>query len=315
MEPVTNRDASLNASAFFTHILQDSISLQRRDPYRTLKVRFSGLPFCGLKWILGLEGQNVETQSQMFGFRFYVNIGTLVHTLVQKSVLADHEWKFEVYRDYLCRSCRHRVLLSKKVIKNCPKCSSKNVTAEEHEVNWNGALGHIDEIIAFPDSKGKKRRMILDYKTTSVAKAQSKKNLVSAGYRFQIKSYAVALADEGNPVDYTGFVFIPRDNPERFVIQGAEEFTDKEYNFYSRRLTQSLEEHSACSSFLKSPDRSVAVNIIKSRPCAKGLQPEFSDCEYAKECPNNSRHMFSKLEKATDSSSQVYIGILGMVKK
>lgn len=243
------------------------------DLARVLNLRFSGLPFCSLRWFINLPRALSGKRPSDFGSRFFTSIGHTVHDVYQTGV--HNSTSFNALNDYVCTSCKKRYNLRLKAPKKC-SCGSLLFKRDEHEVLWRSAIGHVDEIV-IPDVTYMKKVFLLDYKTTSL-KNIDKPNPIT--YTSQIRSYGVALTDEGYDVIGCGLVYVPRDNPYRWRMAEIP-FNRKVYESSLSWLEFWLDEHNKGME-VKTPKD--VMNLLASRPCREKVLSCYTDCEHVGIC-------------------------------
>jgi len=243
------------------------------DMARVLNLRFSGLPFCSLRWFLNLPSSLGGKRPSDFGSRFFTSVGHTVHDVFQTGV--HHSTSFKALNDYVCTSCKKRYALRLIVPRKC-SCGSLLFRREEHEVLWRGAIGHVDEIVV-PDVNYLKRVFLLDYKTTSLKNIYKKDPI---NYTSQIKSYAVALTDAGYEVIGCGLVYVPRDNPYKWRMSEIP-FNRTVYDKSLSWMEFWLEEHKK-GMLVESPKD--AMELLATRPCREKVLSCYKDCEHVGIC-------------------------------
>jgi hypothetical protein len=243
------------------------------DMSRVLNLRFSGLPFCSLRWFLNLPRALGMGRKSDFGSRFFTSIGHTVHSVFQDAV--HNSPSFHALNDYICTSCKKRYALRLEKPRKC-SCGSILFKRDEHEVLWRGAIGHVDENVV-PDINYPKRVFILDYKTTSLKNIQKKDSIQ---YSSQIKSYGVALTDDGYEVIGCGLVYVPRDNPYKWRMSELP-FNQEVYAKSLAWLEFWLAEHNKGMNVETPRD---VMNLIASRPCREKVLSCYRDCEHKSVC-------------------------------
>lgn len=262
-------------SAMVTMLDQGQVE-DRVDMARVLNLRFSGLPFCSLRWFLSLPTSLRGNRKTDFGSRFFTSVGHTVHDVFQTAVY--HSKSFQALNDYVCTSCKHRYVLRPEMPRKC-RCGSVLFRREEHEVLWRGAIGHVDEIVC-PVPSAPKKVFLLDYKTTSL------KNINKAdpiGYTSQIKSYAVSLTDAGYEILGCGLVYVPRDNPFKWRMSDIA-FNPTVYKKHLAWMEFWLAEHAKGMAVETPKD---ALELIASRPCREKIHACYTDCQFAADCGAN----------------------------
>ena len=273
--------------AAMKQLSEEGQAVRNNDLSRTTNLRFSGFPFCGTRWFLNLPNALAAKMRMNFGMRFFTSVGTTVHEAIQEMW---HSVKgVKVYNDYLCRSCKHREYLKKKVLE-CPKCGSTHVTREEHELRFKGALGHVDELIWVELPEGMKTKMghtkgliVIDYKTTMLSKVKAtKSDLPYKNNVFQISGYASALHENGLPILGYCLIYVPRDNPFQIKVC-AFELTPKSHREAIDRMDHYVENFAAWSG-AKTLKR--VIRLVEHRPCVPGedVPEDFEGCQHVGMC-------------------------------
>lgn len=266
------------------------------DMGRVTRLRFSALPYCSLRWFVGLPQtlHGHETKLTDFGYRFFTRVGTVVHDVVQKA-MGESE-SVTTLRDWRCKSCKRVRSLREHPPTGCSSCGHTHYEAEEHTVRWRRMIGHVDEIVLL--DRETKSVFLLDYKTTSMKNINKED---PPGYLAQISSYSRALVDEGwNVVGY-GLVYIPRDNPFKFRVS-AYEFDERSRRIAKNRMERWEHEFHEVG---RITEESQALRLIASRPCRDGEKAMFSECPhkvYCAGCPSDNmeflvKESFKKVQK------------------
>ena len=256
------------------------------DMARVLNLRFSGLPFCSLRWFLNLPRSLGRGRKSDFGSRFFTSIGHTVHSVFQDAV--HNSPSFHALNDYICTSCKKRYVLKLEKPKKC-SCGSILFKREEHEVLWRGAIGHVDENVV-PDISRPKSVFILDYKTTSLKNINKKDSIQ---YSSQIKSYGVALTDAGYEVIGCGLVYIPRDNPYKWRMSELP-FNQEVYAKSLSWLEFWLAEHDKGMNVETPKD---VMDLLSSRPCRKKVLSCYKDCEHVGICGEETTAYPAEMER------------------
>jgi hypothetical protein len=251
-------------------------------------LRFSGLPFCPIRWLAGAPVNTAKSSAKSLRFAFYTRIGTVVHDVFQ-SVLVNLEGelpsKLELIADWHCAKCKKVTSAFSLKPESCPVCRHR-VEFREHEIdiNFGGkvrALGHVDCILRVTRPGGKTCYLILDFKTTSVGKLNKKTFDVSSTYTHQIKSYAAAVSFSQNvEVASTSLIYIARDSPHRFKIH-TELFSAEDQIHHTKRLRRYTRQLEVVREATSMED---ILPLIKTRPCKSNLAPEYADCNFASLC-------------------------------
>lgn len=259
----------------------------KTDITRVTNLRFSGFPFCGVRWFLSLPEALHATKRQPFGMSFFVNVGTAVHNVIQESW--DSIKGAEVYNDFHCKKCHHVHSLVQRPDK-CENCGSKELVKHEHEVFFENAVGHIDEMLYIelpdhvePDFPVRAGFVVIDYKTTMLKKVLAKTGLPSKENVLQISGYAAALRKQKKPIIGYCLVYVPRDNPFAF-LPISRVLNKQEYKECLDRMYGYVDMFEAWSK-AKSKKR-VIMLTQQHRPCTPGneVPSEFEGCQYCSLC-------------------------------
>ena len=248
---------------------------ERIDYGRVNRLRFSGLPFCPVRWMINLPNTLHEHTDKVvdFGYKFFTSVGHTVHDVIQTSMF--HSPHVKTLTDWKCLSCNKLHKLRERSPLRCGGCGSLELKREEHTVHWNGAVGHVDEVLLL--DKPTKTVYILDYKTTSLKNINKQD---PPGYLGQISSYALALKDQGYNVIGYGLVYLPRDNPFRLRLSPYV-FDERAEKSARKRLTtwKSSFDHAASIT-----TKAQMLKLLDDRPCLSGIKAAYSDCQYASSC-------------------------------
>jgi len=262
-----------------SEVMQESRFLEKVDKSRLTNLRFSSLPFCGLKWFINLPKSFSAEEEKVvnFGYKFFTSVGHTVHDVFQTAM---HNYSgVTMLDDYVCKKCKHRVALSGEPVEECPKCGHSEMKRDEHEISWMGALGHIDNVLLVSKTGKRRSVFVLDYKTTSVASVGSKVD--PPGYLAQLSSYAAGISEYKN-LDVLGYglVYVPRDNPFKFRISSYRQ-DERTKAFAVRRMTKWVKDFEIASQVVSLKD---ALKLIDNRPCVEKTGFLYSECEFAGMC-------------------------------
>lgn len=260
-------------------VTQEARFLEKVDKSRLTNLRFSSLPFCGLKWFLNLPKSMMGDGEKVvdFSYKYFTSVGHTVHDVFQTAM---HNYSgVTMLDDYVCRKCKHRVYLSGKVVEECPKCGHDGMKRNEHEIAWMGALGHIDNILQVQKKGPRRSVFVLDYKTTSMKAIESKED--PPGYLAQLSSYATGVSYYKN-VDVVGYglVYVPRDNPFQFRISSYR-FTEESKKRGTARMKKWVRDFEIAATV---KDLKGALALIDNRPCKEKAGFMFSECEFVGQC-------------------------------
>jgi hypothetical protein len=198
--------------------IQEGQTSLKVDPKRSLYLRPSQLPYCALRQYFNLPKLLVRSNAMDFGSTFYTRVGTAVHTVLQEAMQSIAQKDSYCLFDWICRDCKTRHSLHKD-LKVCTNCGSRNVYADEHEINLPWIQGHIDNIIV-----SGKYAVIVDYKTTSSSALASKGKPLN--YTTQIGTYCTlmkpVLAKLGLELIGWALIYVARDNHKFKVVTGSD---------------------------------------------------------------------------------------------
>jgi hypothetical protein len=264
--------SAANLSALLETALSASEFLKENDPKRLTSLRFSGLPFCPVRFSVNSKKSSAKFTTTDFSFNYYTSVGTIVHTLVQTALEQNPLKGYVLLADWVCPACSKKYVLTAKP--TLCSCGSSDLTFEEHEIHrkslvgGSDLLGHVDTLLL--DTKSNLITLV-DWKTTSIKNIDSAIKAPSLEYKTQIRSYAAAL---GTQVTTLALGFIPRDNPFK-------------HKFY----TEDFDEHVKYSGLLDrwSIQHAQAlagdyVSIAASRPCRTRVPEVFKNCKLQSSC-------------------------------
>lgn len=172
----TNSKAAKTRLKIENMITSVMTGLQTAEPIETQETkvfRVSSMPYCSI-----LHATNDLTRLEDYRSKFYTEIGTVMHTLIQ-------DWMgrslngYRLFGNWKCRHCKAEKSMSL-LPKQCkcagkPKKDGKSLpTAEQQweyveiEVEYKGLTGHVDKVIRVSASGEEPEYVILDYKTTTL---------------------------------------------------------------------------------------------------------------------------------------------------
>lgn len=272
-------------------VVDEGRVLLNNDLSRVQKVRFSGLPFCGVKWFLNLPSGLSKASYKDFGFAYFTSVGTTVHEVIQRTFLSVED--VELLMDWQCTKCKKRHVLVSERPDVCPDCGSTEHTHEEHELEFEGALGHIDQIIRFRFD-GKTWIVVIDYKTTTIQATESREKLPYPSNVSQIKGYCGALKAKGHNVMGWALVYIPRDNPFRFCVKVGS-MDEGDFKREAKWIRHYVSEH---EDWMQVKTWKDIVQRAAERPCADKLLKRYSDCNHAERCAGDDVGCHAMLKEA-----------------
>lgn len=286
-----------NTEQLLKNVMDKARIPNKIDPGRIKNLRFSGLPFCALRWFIKLPINLGKEKSVDFGFRYFTHIGHAVHAVIQEAVEKTSGLMF--LKDFVCadKTCGKRYALLPQQPFEC-SCGSFVFNSEEHEVVWRKAVGHVDEIIV-RDPKKPKRVILWDYKTTSMRNLNKKD---SVEYVSQIRSYATALVDAGYEIEAIYLVYVPRDNPFAFRVSPVE-WNGKVHANHLKWMEFWVDQHAAGMAVASLED---ALDLLADRPCKNESAPKcYSTCEYKDYCLSSEDHQIDMHKRVVESFNKV----------
>lgn len=175
--------------------------------------RASGLPACPLQHVwyrFDRELDSLPGRRESFAKDFYTEIGTAVHTVVQR-------WLGRLgvlYGDWLCPKCK-KLYRGNLGTVTC-ECGAETVY---EELSFDGKpSGHCDGLIKLGDlTPGEKDFAVLEVKTTSERRLNEviKPQGPPLNYRLQATNYTHRLQQLGFNLVGVMFLFVPRDSPNK----------------------------------------------------------------------------------------------------
>jgi hypothetical protein len=176
--------------------------------------RASGLPACPLQhcWYrFDREADELPGRRESFAKDFYTEIGTAVHTVVQR-------WLGRLgvlYGDWRCPRCTDVVYRDRLGTARCD-CGAETVY---EELAFDGKpSGHCDGLIKLGElTPGEKDFAVLEVKTTSERRLDQviKPQGPPLNYRLQATNYTYRLQQLGYNLVGVMFLFVPRDSPRK----------------------------------------------------------------------------------------------------
>ena len=283
-------------SNLFHSLLEDGRTLVENSPDRMSSLRFSSLPLCPIQWMISAPKGLAKRSEKDFSFSYYTRVGTTVHEVVQGILARMPELRgCELVADWKCRSCGH-IHKFTTVPAKCHTCPSRVLDFREVEIEFPRtkklapSLGHIDMVLRLPEGS----YLIADIKTTSTRNAAKKDFKPSVSYLHQIRSYAAVISKKHGAVSGVCLLFIPRDNFNRFFCY-SESFTESMAEDYYLRMQRNRRDLQILHGATEVED---LEDLIKRRPCADTLHPDFSSCAHAKSCVGNESGCVRLLQEA-----------------
>ena len=257
----------------------------RNDPTRVTSLRVSSFPFCATWWWLSLPGRLNGSRKDTFMSAYFTSVGHAVHTNVQ-GILDSSPF---VIRDWKCRKCDHRHEFMQKPRK-CEACGSTKAYFEpmENEVRAGVIVGHIDDafLVDIEDID------LLDYKTTSARKINSKIDLPNLENVRQIEAYCAIKKRQGHRIRSWTLCYICRDNGKRRYITARQFYGhsfEEEYPRILKRLgvyVRDFKDIASVTSKKQLPEILARRRLTETRNDPEKL---CGYCEYNKICPNSKK--------------------------
>lgn len=232
ISPLSSHTIQRDFAALYNKSMREGVVVGRTTPSRILSLRPSQMPFCPLSFFWTTAIRGLYRDLDMRG-AYYTSVGTTVHEVMQNFLCRTGKF----FADYYCRECDtwHRRSYTH-------ECCEFPTQYHEIEINYKGVVGHIDGV--YKDDKSK--LWILDFKTTSIAGAESKKKNPGIVYREQIETYAFLFELQYKKrIEGIMDAFIMRDNPEKSPSVWAVPFTDDTRRQVKGRLIHYKKGHRA----------------------------------------------------------------------
>jgi hypothetical protein len=232
LRPLSKHSISADFVALYQKTMDEQIVVEKSDPSRVLYLRPSQMPFCAVQFFINRSLNGLYTNLDMAG-AYYTSVGTTVHEVMQNFLCRSGR----LLADYHCRECDtwHRMSYRH-------ECCGFPTQYHEARIDYRGIKGHIDAV--YKDKQG--RLWILDFKTTSIAGAASKKKNPGIVYIEQIETYAVLFELQyGLKIEGIMDAFIMRDNPKKDPAVWARPLTDLMRKQVKKRLAGYRKAHAA----------------------------------------------------------------------
>lgn len=232
LKPLSSHNISADFVQVYRNTMEHQIVVGKSDPTRLLYLRPSQMPFCAVQFFVNHAMRGLTGHLDMAG-AYYTSVGTTVHEVLQNFLCRSGR----LLADYHCKECGTWHRMSYKY-----ECCDVPTQYHEALIDYKGVKGHIDAI--YRDKKGK--LWILDFKTTSVAGAASKKKNPGIVYIEQIEVYGVLLELQyGIKIEGIMDAFILRDNPKKDPVVWARPMTDDMRRRVKIRLSKYKKAHRA----------------------------------------------------------------------
>lgn len=208
---------------------EDGTCFERNDSSRAFRLRPSSFPFCPLRFFLDLPDMLTKGKRIPSTMAYYVRVGHVIHGVFQEAVSTHSVASQFFIRDWKCAHCKHLHVLTT-VPEQCAKCSKPFHVHEaaaniEHTVEHGNLVGHVDDAFGFTRD-GNDYLVVVDYKSTSLARLSRKGVLPERSHIEQLAAYSALLNKRIHVLGYV-LVYIPRDNPHKlkafsFLLQQPE---------------------------------------------------------------------------------------------
>ena len=273
IKPLSSHSISADFVQVYNKIMESTILMERNTPHRVLSLRPSQMPFCAVQFFVNHAKRGLYRELDLAG-AFYTSVGTIVHEVMQKYLPQSGRF----LADYHCKECDTWHRMSYK-----HECCGFPTQYHEIEIDYKGVKGHIDAV--YRDKHG--RLWILDFKTTSVAGAPSKKKNPGVVYVEQIEVYAVLIELQyGIKIEGIMDAFILRDNPKKDPAVWTRLMTDALRKKVRVRLTKYKKAHRDA---LDAASLTEALALRKYGRCAN---------PYCKYCPKSDAFIKQEIKQA-----------------
>lgn len=260
LKPLSSHSIAADFVQVYHKIMDSTILMSKNTPHRVLSLRPSQMPFCPVEFFISHGNKGLYRELDLAG-AFYTSVGTIVHEVMQRYL--GQSGRF--LADYHCRECGKWYRQSYQY-----ECCGFPTQYHEVEIDYKGVKGHIDAI--FRDKKG--RFWILDFKTTSIASAVSKKRNPGVVYVEQIETYAVLVElQHGIKIEGIMDAFILRDNPRKDPAVWARLLTNDVRRKVKARLSAYKKMHRAAL------DASTLKEALALRSFGRCANPDCSACK------------------------------------
>jgi hypothetical protein len=248
--------------------MEHQIVVGKSDPSRILYLRPSQMPFCAVQFFIQRALNGLNGHLDMAG-AYYTSVGTTVHEVLQNFLCRSGR----LLADYHCRECGKWHRMSYKY-----ECCDFPTAYHEVLIDYKGIKGHIDAV--YKDKKG--RLWILDFKTTSIAGAASKKRNPGVVYIEQIETYAVLFELQyGMKIEGIMDAFILRDNPKKDPAVWARPLDDMMRKRVKKRLMKYKKAHRATLDAVSLKD------ALALRQFGKCVNPDCKFCRMSESTLKN----------------------------
>lgn len=250
---------------------------------KLLSLRASGLPFCTLRFLLNIPGIFVSDRSVETASAFFFKVGTAVHDTLQHSV--EHALPelaslgMVPIGDWECAYCKYKTSFTAKP-DSCPWCQHEKFRLHEHELRYRQLTGHVDNSFLL---KAVNKYLIIDYKTCTVSKAETKPPPEFSNVQ-QIGTYTAIKASEGFDMLGWALLYISRNSPSTWYPAVEDKPNNKAF---LTRLNRYCDEHEKIM-FTTQLDNKFLTWVKDCRMCKtpQHIKTRAGYCKYAKLCSN-----------------------------
>lgn len=268
--------------------------IEKASKKRARELHPSGFPYCALKHGYNKLAGNQETRTVGFESDYYTQVGTLVHSIMQRWLSTTTK----LYGTWYCAKCEKTTKQYAPCNKYCTPVYQEIGGTTDTYIDW-----HTDGLMLLDDDF-----WVVDFKTSSVHAISEHKR---GGGKFpyaknvtQIKSYCALVQNKykdktiggitnGKQVKIKGWIliYLARDSPTRNFAIVAQEITQKEIRNQTRQMKKYVENFQVV---LKTKTvESLIKNVIPIKACDS---KEYYDKNYADpydKCPV-SKHCFEE---------------------
>jgi hypothetical protein len=302
--PNSRRVKPQKALSYIDKHLESALDLNTliQGPPRKPEFRVSSLPYCP---ILESDKHFYPTQDSMnYGFSFYVNIGTAVHSVLQQFLPASSKFGEHVFGSWHCANCSQtKIHTFRPPNGSCTNNLPHLWIYDEIEFKYKGLSGHLDMLSIDPTKTkfGASKKILKpwwvawEFKTTGSGSIKSGYNLPVAKHPFQIRTYCYLLRVLYNiKVKQFVIVYISRDRPEyENTKRYSYAYTDEMYAQDKQRIERDIIGNELLLKLVKTRKKLNAVKLVKQivakRPCTskreyfRNMKPSFygkENCTY-----------------------------------
>jgi rubrerythrin len=255
------------------------------DPSRALRLRPSSFPFCPLRFFLDLPDMLTRGKRIDSMMAYYVRVGHVIHHVFQEAISTHAEGAQFFVRDWRCHKCHHIHVLTT-LPKQCIKCKAPFKVHQmqanlEHTIEEGNLVGHVDDAFSF-NVNGNDYAVIIDYKSTSLARMGRKGVLPERSHLDQLSAYAAMINRKHHVLGYV-LIYIPRDNPMKLKVFPFL-LKQSEAKQILARIAKYEKQHAQA---LRASTMPEVKKLIEERPCKDMISfKEFcgEKCKYGSMC-------------------------------